>query len=155
MLNGKYNPYQSPTPYEVLGLKQGVAATAREIGKAISDQQKKARRIKDLKERAERLKEIDEAKARLLRPDDRVQIDFFILGNRIFADLCCSFGRKLIDGELNTSKIIGPLYPASKYDNLIPEPLEKLSGEFHLVDSPEFYDDPADRGRLPLAQVDL
>jgi hypothetical protein len=155
-VNGKYNPYHRPTPYEVLELKQGPGATAKEIGKAVNDQKKKAKRIKDTIERAKRLEELDSAKDRLLRPDDRVLFDFFILGDQVFAEICRGFGRRITGDTLNTDKVVGHLYPSQKYDDLVPEVLDKVPGELKLVESPEFYTAlEAERVRLPLTEIDL
>jgi len=154
-LNGKFNPYRRPTPYDILGLKDGTAATLRDIGRACNDQRKKARTIPDTAERAKRMKELDEAKAQLLRPEDRVLLDFFILGGQVFVELCCRYGQKFpADEKLPVDEVLGPLYPPRRYDDLLPEAPEKLVGELRPLDL-EFFDEPRDPARLALTAIDL
>jgi hypothetical protein len=153
--NGKYNPYVYPTPYDVLGLKKGLKATAAEIGRSYNDAIRKARRLRDLKERTKRIKELDGAKAQLLKPEDRVLMDFFLLGNDVFVDLCQSYAQKLAGAELPVAKIIGPLYPKRRYDDLVPEALDKVVSEFPLIETPDFHDEPRDLPRLQVAWIDL
>ncbi len=131
----KYNPFARPNAYDVLGItKKALHATSKDISKGYNKEKKAARRIKDTKERAKRLEELDAAKERLQRPEDRVMIDFFQLGDDIFAELCVNFGARLASQNLPTDKIIGPLLPKNRYDNLIPSPLEQLLTEFAPVE---------------------
>ena len=146
-----YDPYRTPTPYDILGVKGGIRATAKEIGKAYNKAKKKARLIKDSKERAARMEQLDWAKEQLLRADSRVMIDFFLLSDDLFVDLAVDFGRKLAEAPIPTKEAIGPLMPDRPYDDLVPRPLEQLLEEFRLPPALEWYDfdEPKER-RLPL-----
>src|SRR4051812_25663617 len=104
-----YDPYLSPSPYEILGIRAGLKATARDIGAAWTQRKNEARKIKDTNERAQRIKDLDNAKARLLKPDDRVLLDFFLLGEEIFKDLCVGFGDKLTPGAIDTQEVLGQM----------------------------------------------
>lgn len=151
-----YNPYRRPTAYEVLGIENSLYATAREIGgKAYNNQKKKARLIRDTKERARRMRELEEAKNQLLRPEDRILLDFFLLGDRLFEELCDSHGRKLAEKELPTSELLGSLHASRRNDDLVPEAPEKAAGTFQLVDDPVFFTEPHALPRLPLIAVEL
>src|SRR5207247_2176437 len=123
-LNGKYNPYEQPTAYEVLGLKEGPKATLEDIARAYNEHKRKARLIKDTKERAARLVELDRARDRLLRPDDRVLLDFFLLSDDLFADLCCRYAQQLSEVDLPVAEVIAALHGGWPYDDLVPEKLD-------------------------------
>ena len=154
--NSHIDPYQTPTPYDVLDIKKGIRATAKEIGKAYNKAQRRAKHIKNSEERAERMQQLDWAKEQLQRPENRVLADFFLLSDDLFADLCVSCGERLAETPLPTDEAIGPLLSASKYDDLVPRPLEAFLGEFHLLTDLEWFDeDRPDEGRLSLFSVDL
>jgi hypothetical protein len=151
-----YDPYQTPTPYDVLGVKKGVRATAKEIGKAYNKSLRKARHLKDSEQRAAKMAELEWAKERLQRPEDRVLVDFFILADDLFADLCVSCGDRLAAAPLPTQEAIGPLLSSQKYDDLVPRPLKQFLGEFQLVDDLAWFDDDdAENPQLPLCVVDF
>ncbi|OHB83161.1 MAG: hypothetical protein A2V98_05750 [Planctomycetes bacterium RBG_16_64_12] len=141
MPEGNYDPYSRPTPYEILGVPSGLCATAREIGRAYNKEKRKARHIADLKERAARMEKLDRAKEQLQRPENRVLVDFFLLGNDLFADLCMRFGQKLTGAEPPTQKALGALLSEHRHDDLVPRPLEQFLGEFRPVEDWEWYDD--------------
>lgn len=153
--DGSLNPYRRPSPYEVLEVKKGPQASANDIGAAYNRARNEARRIKDTKQRAKRMQELEAAKEQLLRPDDRVLFDFFILGGEVFGDLCQSLGEKLADGELWTQKVTGALRATRGFDDLIPEHPQKAAGAFPLLEPLEFFDEPTDPVRLPIAAIDL
>lgn len=151
-----YDPFQHPTSYEILGVKKGIKATAKEIGKAYNKEKRAVRRISNVKERAARLEALDRAKDQLQRPEDRVLVDFFVLGEDLFGNLATDFSQKLATVELPTDKIIGPLMPKQSYDSLVPKSLKHFLSEFQLVEDPEWHDDiDSEQSRLPIAEFDL
>jgi hypothetical protein len=152
----KYDPYRKPTPYDVLGLKEGLAVNAKDIGKAYNDEKKKARLIKDTAERAQRTAALDRARDELLRPDDRVLLDFFSLSSRLFADLCLHCSGKLA-GDLppQTADLLGGLRSERAYDDLAPADLQSLEQPFQLTEAPDFHLEPHDLERLPLTDIEL
>jgi hypothetical protein len=148
------DPYQPPTPYDVLGIRNGLRASARDIGKAYNDAKKKARHIKDTKERAARMEELERAKEQLQRPDDRVLVDFFLLGDDVFGDLCIQWAQELGAREIATGQLLGPLLPKQPYDDLLPRPLEQFVSDYRWLDDLKFHDEPeAAPPRVPLVEI--
>lgn len=150
-----FDPFERPTPYEVLGVKKGIRATAKDIGKAYNKQKREARRLSDVKERAARMEALDRAKEQLQRPENRVLVDFFHLGNDVFADLSCDLGKRLGEVQLPTEKVVGPLLPKVRYDNLMPSTFDPFLGEFELEQEPRWHaemDD--DESQLALINMD-
>jgi len=139
--NRAYDPYETPTPYETLGLKTGIHATAKEIGKSFNKATRKARHIKDSRERAARIQQLEWAKEQLQRPENRVMVDFFLLSDDLFVDLCVTYGQRLAAARLPTQEAIGPLMSKNKYDDLVPKSLDQFLGEFRLLKDLEWFDD--------------
>lgn len=81
-------------------------------------------------------------------------VDFFLLGDDLFAELCLHYGQKLAAAELPTQKAIGPLLSKHEYDDLIPRPLDQL-GDFHMVEDLPSYDEiEGERSRLRLIEME-
>jgi hypothetical protein len=148
-------PFDGKTPYDVLGMEveEGVRAAARQIGKVANKTQRKAKRIKDTKERAKAIEDIEEAKDRLIRPDDRVMVDFFLVSRDVVGDVCKRFGEELVRGTVDTESIIGSYSPRQKYDDLVPAPLVQFQGEFDDTSVGNSYDAPRDDREAPLPLV--
>jgi hypothetical protein len=154
-VNRKLDPYRRPTPYEILGLKDGLSATAREIGKAYNDERRKAISIKDTAQRAQRLAELDQARDEVLRPDDKVLLDFFALSNTLFVDLCLHYSNTLTREPLpQTSDLLGGLRHERSYDDLVPADLNSFAQPFELTETPKFYQEPSETARLPLTELE-
>lgn len=154
-VSDKYDPYRHPTPYDVLEIREGLRADAKEIGKAYNRQRQEARRIKDISERAQRMKDLDRARDELLRPDDRVLLDFFGLSDKLFPELCLQFGRRLASEKpLRTAEFLGGLSADRPYDDLVPADLGALEKPCGVPDQPTFYPEPRDEQRLPLMDLD-
>jgi hypothetical protein len=136
----QYDPYVSPTPYEVLGIEKCLKATTREIGAAYNKLKNEARKIKDTNERAQRIKDLDDARGQLLKPDDRVLLDFFLLSEDIFKDLCVGFGDALTPGTLDTGEVLGQLSAPRRPDDLMP-PLDELTAPLDAVESLELFEE--------------
>src|SRR4051795_10959017 len=98
------DPYVKPGPYEILGIKNGARASASDVGRAFNEQTRRARSIRDTSERARKMKALQDAKAQLLKPEDRILIDFFDLGEDLFADLCTSASDKLATEPLEVEE---------------------------------------------------
>ncbi|MGF1581463.1 MAG: hypothetical protein ACFCD0_19225 [Gemmataceae bacterium] len=152
---GKHNPYQRPNSYDILGLNKGLAATAQDIGKAYNNQKREARRIKDTQERAKRMQDLDEAKAELLRPDDRVLLDFFLLGNQVFTDLCAYYAERIAPSDESiTAELLGAQGHNKKFDDLVPSPLRQIFGTIQPVTNLGFYEEPEEQKPLPILELD-
>lgn len=154
-VSDKYDPYRHPTPYDVLGLKEGLRADAKAIGKAYNKERKEAARINETAERAQRMKDLDRARDELLRPDDRVLLDFFGLSDKLFPDLCLGYTRKLAgDQPPRTAELLGGLRAERPYDDLVPGDLGALEQPFALTDGPTSYPEPRAEERLPLLEME-
>ncbi len=146
----KYDPYLSPSPYDVLGLRSGLKATTREIGAAYNKLKNEARKIKDTNERASRIKNLDDARSQLLKPDDRVLLDFFLLSEDIFKDLCVGYGDTLTPGTLDTGEVLGQLSAPRRPDDLMP-PLDDLTAPQDAIEPLDLNEEySAQPARLPL-----
>lgn len=140
----EYDPFHRPSPYDVLELKQGTKASAKEIGRAYNNLKKKARRIKDLKERAARMEALDRAKEQLQRPENRVLFDFFMLGGDLFTDLCDSLGARLAKKDLPTERALRGLLQVGQYDDLLPRPLDQFQKDFDIEQEVQWFSKPYD-----------
>ncbi len=136
----RLDPYQEPTAYEMLNIKKGIYATSKEIGKAYNKAQGRAKHIKSSEERAERMAQLEWAKEQLQRPENRVLVDFFLLGDDLFADLCVRCGERLAATPLPTGQVLGELFSANKYDDLVPRPLKAFCREFRLLNDLEWFE---------------
>ena len=149
-----FTPFDEQTPYEVIGMNvdEGVAATAREIGHAAKKVKRKAQRLKDTKERARRMEAIDAQKDCLIRPDDRVMVDFFLIGRNVLGDVCNRIGDQIRKEDVPTQELIGAFYPHRKYDELIPRSLDQFESNFLETGPQTFQDEPGGAGDtfLPL-----
>ena len=156
---GSHDPYCSPSAYDVLGIaaESTTSMTSREIGKAYNEQIKKAKRIPDTTERARRIDDLNAARDLLVRPEDRVLIDFFCLGSRMFADICQGYGRRWLARPISTAEILGSVTPAEKFDDLLSDVLsESALRELVELPPPELYEDPhAEQERWPLVHVEF
>lgn len=151
----KYNPYHRPTPYDVLGLADGPAAPAREIGRVYNEQLRKARTIRDTGERSRRMDELKSARDRLLRPDDRVLLDFFLLGGDLFAALCTRYADKILNTvTVSAAEVLGKLYRVRCHDDLLPNPPESLAEEILPVE-PDYFEELREATRLSLATLEF
>lgn len=156
-VNDQYDPYRKPSPYDVLGLSQGLEANAKDIGKAYNDEKLKAsRNIKDTGERARRIADLDKAKKQLLKPDDRVLLDFFGLSGHIFVELCEHVALRLAAAPPTpTSDLLGISRTERPFDDLLPADLATLEEAFATTEAPEFFLDPVVAERLGLAEISL
>ena len=145
----KFNPYHRPTSYDVLGLADGPATPTREIGRVYNDQLRKSRTIRDTGERSRRMDELKFARDRLLRPDDRVLLDFFLLGSDLFAALCTRYAREVSATPVAATEVLCDLYPIRRHDDLVPISPESLAEEFLRIKH-EFFEEPSETARLPL-----
>ncbi len=150
-----HDPFHRPSPYDVLEIQNGLKASAKDIGRAYNKLKRKARQLKDVKERAARMEALDLAKEQLQRPENRVLIDFFLLGEDLFADLCNAFGDQLSERDPPTNKALGKLMRGGRHDDLLPHPLDQFRGEIELPDVIEWYDDAdSEDGPLVIEMVD-
>ena len=154
-----YDLYPTPSPYEMLGLDPDEAATTTtaEIVKAHKALVNKAKRgIKDPSERARRMDELNSARDLVLRPDDRVMIDFFALSKNPIAEICCSFAKRWTSEPLSTQEVLGAAIN-SVVDDLISDALaERSATPLHALTPPKLLEEPrAKSERLPLAHVEL
>jgi hypothetical protein len=141
-LNSQYNPYERPSPYEVLGLREGRGTSVEDVGRAYNEQKRKARLIKDTKERAARQAELDRARDRLLRPDDRVLVDFFALGDDLLPELCCRYAEQMRHEGLPAAELIAGLHEGRPHDDLVPEDPDEAAGELPPLGAPAFHNHP-------------
>lgn len=151
------NPFKTPTPYDVLGMDiaTGLMASAREIGRAHSKEMKKARKLRDTKDKARRNEELDGVRDLLVRPDDRVLVDFFLLSDRVIGDICLTLGRKMTAGALPVEPVLGSLNSDRRYDDLIPEKPARFEAPLSDVELPEFRSSLAANQRVPLTEIKL
>lgn len=151
------DPFQRPTPYEILGMTNsaGLKSSGREIGRAHGKAKRAARRIKDTSEKAKRNEEIDQARDLLIRPDDRVLVDFFLLGENVVGDICLSVGRRLEKTPLPTKEVMGSLYPKKRYDDLVPDNLQRFETPLKELSIPEVQESLGAHERIPLISVEL
>lgn len=152
----EFDPYQRPTPYELLGIANGVNATSRDIAKAFNQKKNEARLIKDVKERAARLGELEKTKDQLQRPEDRVLFDFFVLGSDLFVDLSTNLSGKLASGPLPCDEFVGQFTKDGEYDDLLPRPLNQFVSEFETCNEPQWYrDEDFAPARIPLTDGEV
>lgn len=150
-----YDPFRVPSPYEVIGVNKPLRASAKEIGKAYNKERRAARSIADLKERAARMEALDEAKEQLQRPENRVLVDFFLLGEDVFADLCVAVSGRLAEYPIPTGKVLGSILGKRRYDDLIPANSEKLLGDVPSIGEVPFVDQIKSVDRQPLVVIEL
>lgn len=151
----EYDPFHRPSPYDILEIKNGLKASAKEIGQAYNKLKRKARQLKDVKERAARMEALDRAKEQLQRPENRVLIDFFMLGDDLFADLCDRLGERLSRREIPTRKALGKLLSGGRFDDLLPHPLDQFTREFELIEDAQWFDEPyADDEPLEITTIE-
>jgi hypothetical protein len=147
------DPFGDSTPYDVLGIDKGPSATGRDVTRAYTEAKRKARRISDVKQRAARMKELDRAKEQLQRPGDRVLVDFFMLSEDTFGDLCIRVAKSMTELQMPTDEVLGPLL-SKRYDDLLPASREQFRREFHLLENMEFFDAAdLEEARLPIVTL--
>lgn len=151
----EFDPFHSPTPYAVLEIENGLQASAKDIGRAYNTLKRKARSISDVKARAARVEALDRAKEQLQRPENRVLIDFFLLGDALFADLCRALAARLATREMPVRTALRKVIRGGRYDDLLPRPLEQFEREFELPGNVHWYEEArADDGPLELVAIE-
>lgn len=153
------NPYYRPTLYDVIGLDpvQGVATGKAKIGDLVNRATRKARSADvSTEERHSRIAAVNTAKEILLQPGERVLLDFFILPTEVLASVCKQLAERFATGELPTQAVIGSFFPKQRFDDLIPESLDRFTHELQAIAPPKFFEEAESAdGRLPLAVVEL
>lgn len=147
--DAKFNPYHRPSSYDVLGLADGPATPTREIGRVYNDQLRKSRTIRDTGERSRRMEELKLARDQLLRPDDRVLLDFFMVGGDLFNALCTRYAREVSATPVAAGEVLRELFPTRRHDDLLPLTPDALTEEFLSVEV-QFFEEPGEAARLPL-----